>query len=53
MGNPLVLDNRSTVDSAVADTVWCIGFYQYNAYVNKKLVNQTTPITICMGCVHA
>ena len=61
MGNPfiensddlLVLDSRSIVDSAVADTVQCIertGFDQYNTYVNERLVDQTTPITDTIKC---
>ena len=56
MGNPfaecssdlLVLDSRDVMDAAVADTVGQmqqIGMKQYETYVEKRLVNQTIPIS--------
>ena len=56
MGNPfteyssdlLVLNSRDVVDIAVAETVGQIlkiGLEQYESYVEKRLVNQTMPIT--------
>ena len=56
MGNPfteysrdlLVLNSRNVVDTAVAETVrqiLKIGLEQYESHVDKRLVNQTMPIT--------
>ena len=56
MGNPfteyssdlLVLNSKDAVDTAVAETVGQIlkiGLEQYESYVEKRLVNQTMPIT--------
>ena len=56
MGNPfdeysndlLVLDNRNIVDTAVADTAYCIetlGVDQYESYVTERLVNRKVSIT--------
>ena len=44
----LVLKSRDVVDTAVAETVGQIlkiGLEQYESYVEKRLVNQTMPIT--------
>ena len=49
----LVLDSRNIADSAVADTMWHIerlGFDQYFMYVNKRLVNQTVPVSDPIMC---
>ena len=56
MGNPFaenskdlfVLDSRDLADPAVIDTlrqIKSLGQEQYDTYVNKRLVNQTKPIT--------